>query len=94
MAKTAASAFPFPLAQGLAQRLRVTLWGQVRPRRGAQPYRLQVNTGGTWKWKWSGGTSTTNSLGFLSRAVPAAHGSLVRLWSPRDKAFSWPIVAR
>jgi hypothetical protein len=92
VAKPAASAFPFPLAQVSRSGSRVTVWGQVRPRRGAQPYRLQVNVGG--RWKWSGGTATTNSLGFLSRAVAAKRGSLIRIWSPRDKAYSWPIVVR
>jgi hypothetical protein len=92
VAKPAASAFPFPLAQVSRRGSRVTVWGQVRPRRGAQPYRLQVNVGG--RWTWSGGTTTTNSLGFLSRTVVAKPGSLIRIWSPRDQAFSWPIVAR
>jgi hypothetical protein len=92
VAKPAASAFPFPLAQVSRTGSRVTVWGQVRPRRGTQAYRLQVNVGG--RWAWSGGTATTNSLGFLSRAVVAKRGSLIRIWSPRDKAYSWPIVAR
>jgi hypothetical protein len=92
VAKPAASAFPFPLAQVSRSGSRVTIWGQVRPRRGAQAYRLQVNVGG--RWTWSGGTATTNSLGFLSRAVVAKRGSLIRIWSPRDQAYSWPIVAR
>jgi hypothetical protein len=92
VAKPAASAFPFPLAQVSRSGLRVTLWGQVRPRRGAQPYRLQVSVHG--RWTWSGGTAQTSSLGFFSRAVAAPRGSLVRIWSPRDKAYSWPVVAR
>jgi hypothetical protein len=92
VAKPAASAFPFPLAQVSRTGSRVTVWGQVRPRRGAQAYRLQVNAGG--RWTWSGGTATTNSLGFFSRSITAPRGTLVRLWSPRDKAYSWPIVAR
>jgi hypothetical protein len=65
----------------------------VRPRRGAQPYRLQVNVRSHWKWI-GGGAAQTNSLGFLSRAISAPRGSLVRLWSPRDRAYSWPIVVR
>lgn len=91
-AKPSASAFPFPLAQVSRSGARVTMWGQVRPRRGAQPYRLQIRTGAGWKW--SGGTATTNSLGFLSRVVAAPRGALIRLWSPRDRAYSWPLVAR
>jgi hypothetical protein len=91
-AKPAASAFPFPLAQVSRSGARATFWGQIRPRRGAQPYRLQVNVNG--RWTWVGGTARTNSLGFLSRTAAVARGSLVRLWSPRDEAFSWPVVAR
>jgi hypothetical protein len=68
------------------------LWGQVRPRRGAQPYRLQVNAGG--RWTWAGSTMQTSSLGFFSRALAASRGQLLRIWSPRDKAFSWPVVVR
>jgi hypothetical protein len=46
------------------------------------------------RWSWSGSTLRTNALGFLSRRVTAARGSLVRIWSPRDRSYSWPIVAR
>jgi hypothetical protein len=91
-AKPAASAFPFPLAQVSRSGSRVTVWGQVRPRRGAQPYRLQVSVRG--RWTWSGGTAQTSSLGFLSRAVTAPPGSLVRIWSPRDQAYGWPVTLR
>jgi len=91
-AKPSASAFPFPLAQVSRSGSRVTVWGQVRPRRGAQPYRLQVSTHG--RWTWSGGTARTNSLGFLSRSIVAGRGSMIRIWSPRDQAYGWPIVVR
>lgn len=90
--KPAASAFPFPLAQVSRSGSRVTVWGQVRPRRGAQPYRLQVRRDGGWHW--AGGTARTSSAGFFSRRLTAARGSMVRLWSPRDHAYGWPIVVR
>jgi hypothetical protein len=51
-----------------------------------------VSVGG--RWTWSGGTMQTSSLGFLSRAVVAPRGALVRIWSSRDQAFGWPIVVR
>ena len=92
VAKPAASAFPFPLAQVSRSGSHVTFWGQVRPRRGAQAYRLQVSVGG--RWNWSGGTAQTSSLGFFSRALAAPRGSLVRLWSPSDQAYGWPVVVR
>ncbi len=91
-AKPAASAFPFPLAQVTRSGSRVTLWGQVRPRSGSQPYRLQVRNGGGWRWL--GGTARTNSLGFFSRTVVAGRGLLVRIWSQTDRAYGWPLVVR
>jgi hypothetical protein len=90
--KPSASAFPFPLAQASRTGSRVVLWGQVRPRRGVQTYRLQIRRGGAWRWL--GGNARTSSLGFFSRAVTAQRGSLVRIWSPTDRAYSWPIVVR
>jgi Glycosyl hydrolase family 1 len=89
-AKPAARAFPFPLAQVTRNGSRVVLWGQVRPRRGAQPYRLQVRTGGAWRWL--GGMTRTNGLGFFSRAIVAPKGAQVRIWSPRDRAYSWALA--
>src|SRR5688500_15774183 len=57
-AKPSARAFPFPLAQVTRSGASARVWGQVRPRRGAQPYRLQVRTGGAWRW--AGGLTRTN----------------------------------
>ncbi len=90
--KPAANAFPFPLAQVTRTGSRVVLWGQVRPRSGTQPYRLQVRHGGGWQSL--GGTMSTNSLGFFSRTIAVPRGSLVRIWSPRDRAYGWPLTLR
>ena len=105
VAKPAASAFPFPLAQVSRSGSRVTVWGQVRPRRGAQPYRLQVSAGGRAanslapsrprRPRAAGPVARDKAtLGFFSGAVTASRGSLVRIWSPRDQAYSWPVVVR
>jgi hypothetical protein len=64
----------------------------VRPRTGAQTFRLQVRSGGAWRW--SGGTRRTNARGFFSVGVAVSKGAQVRIWSPRDAAFSAAIVAR
>ena len=85
--KPSASAFPLPLASSG----RGTLWGQVRPRRGRQPYRLQLlRRGGATAWL--GGVRWTDARGFLTASVP--RGSTVRLYSVRDRAFGVPVVAR
>jgi hypothetical protein len=90
--KPAARAFPFPLAQVNRSGSRVRIWGQVRPRRGAQTYRLQVRTRGAWRW--IGGAARTNGAGFFSRTIAAPRGASVRLWSSNDRAYSWPLTLR
>jgi hypothetical protein len=65
---------------------RTTVWGQVRPRSGRQPYRLQSFSSG--RWQWVGRTQFTTGHGFLRRVIPAARGSKLRIWSPRDRRYS------
>jgi len=84
--KPSYAAFRFPLAQVTRRGSSVTVWGQVRPGSGARTYRLQV--GG----RWVGGTMRTNGLGFLSRTIVARRGAVVRLWSPQNRAWSFPLV--
>jgi hypothetical protein len=64
----------------------------VRPRSGVQTFRLQTRRAGAWRW--SGGTRRTSSRGFFSVAVAAPKGTQLRIWSPRDAAYSAAIVAR
>jgi hypothetical protein len=61
-AKLAASAYPLPLARVSARGATITLWGQVRSGSGRQTYRLRYSTGG--RWRWLGGSRTTNARGF------------------------------
>jgi hypothetical protein len=84
--KPAYQAFMLPLAQASRTGSRVVLWGQIRPRRGAQVYRLQQLRGRTWTWV--GGNSRTNGAGFFQRTVRASRGTKFRIWSPRDRVFS------
>ena len=84
--KLAARAFPLPLAQAGRSGGRLVLWGQVRPRSGVQTYRVQVRTSGPWRF--SGGVRRTGGRGFFSTRVAAPPGASVRIYSPRDKAYS------
>jgi hypothetical protein len=88
--KPAYQAFMLPLAQASRIGSRVVLWGQVRPRRGAQTYRLQQLRGRTWTWV--GGNARTNGQGIFQRTVTAARGTKFRIWSPRDRVFS-PVLS-
>jgi len=70
----------------------LVLWGQVRPRSGAQTYRVQVRTGGAWRF--SGGSRRTSVRGFFSTPVAAPEGASVRIYSPQDDAYSATIRVR
>jgi hypothetical protein len=93
VAKPAYSAFRFPLAQVTRRGSQTALWGQVRPGQGVRTYRLQVGTtnGG---WRWLGAVQRTNGAGFLSQTVTARSGTLIRLWSPQQHAYGWPLLVR
>ena len=90
--KLASFAFPLPLVQAGRSGSKVVLWGQVRPGRGAQTYRVQVRNGGGWRFV--GGTRRTNTRGYLSTAVAVPRGSLVRTYLPRDRAYGAPLFVR
>ena len=90
--KPSYTAFRLPLAQVTRRGSRTVLWGQVRPGNGQRPYRLQVVSGG--EWRWLGSTLRTNSSGFFSRTVDVRAGSLVRAWSSQQRAYSWPLLVR
>lgn len=90
--KLAARAFPLPLAQVSRRGVRTVLWGQVRPRAGAQPYRLRLLTNG--HWRWIGGTRMTDARGVFEVAVRAGRGAQVQLWSPRDEFFGVAVRIR
>ncbi|MBA2385031.1 MAG: hypothetical protein H0V68_10280, partial [Actinobacteria bacterium] len=89
--KLAALAFPLPIAQAGRSGGKLVLWGQVRPRSGAQTYRVQVRTGGGWTF--AGGVRRTGARGFFSIAVAAPKGASVRIYSPQDGAYSASIRA-
>ena len=84
--KPSFSAFALPFAQVSRRGKRTSVWGQVRPRSGRQPYRLQQFRNG--RWLWVGGTRLTNPGGFLRRLLSVGQGSRLRIWSPRDRLYS------
>jgi hypothetical protein len=84
--KPSFKAYSLPFAQVSRRGKRTTVWGQVRPRAGRQPYRLQ--TFGRGRWHWLGSTKLTTRSGFLLGVVSAGRGSKLRIWSPRDRLYS------
>jgi hypothetical protein len=93
VAKPAYSAFRFPLAQVTRRGSQTSLWGQVRPGKSARTYRLQVGTS-SGGWRWLGSVRQTNSAGVFARTVTARPGSLVRIWSPQQRTYGWPLLVR
>jgi hypothetical protein len=91
-AKPAYNAFKLPLAQVSRTGARTVVWGQVRPRSGRQPYRLQQWRNGGWRWV--GSKRLTGPRGFFKRTVHAPKGSKLRVWSPRDGVLGPPFAVR
>jgi hypothetical protein len=90
--KPSFAAYALPFAQVSRRGKRTTVWGQVRPRSGTQPYRLQQLRGR--RWHWLGTTRFTTRGGFLRRVVTAAPGTRLRVWSPRDRRYSFVVTVR
>jgi hypothetical protein len=84
--------FMLPLAELSRHHGVATLWGQVRPRSGPQPYLLQRSNGA--RWLPVGRVSVTGQKGFFTREVYAPRGSKFRVWSLLDGRFSPPLTIR
>jgi len=85
--KPAFDAFRLPLAEASRLGTTTVLWGQVRPRSGRQPFRLQQLVGGSWHTVGSP-TRWTSASGVYQVTVHAARGVRFRVWSLRDRAAS------
>jgi hypothetical protein len=90
--KPSFAAYALPFAQVSRRATRTTVWGQVRPRSGRQPYRLQQLRRG--RWSWVGKTQYTTPGGFFRRIITAGSGSKLRAWSPRDRRYSMVLTVR
>ena len=84
--------FMLPLAEVNRHGGATTLWGQVRPRFGPQPYLLQHWSRG--RWLPVGSMAVTGRAGFFTRVVYATRGSRFRIWSLLDDTFSPALVVR
>ena len=65
--KRSAAAFPLPVTQISRRGPNATLWGQVRPGKGRQSFRLRFNAGAGWRWV--PGTYTTTGRGYFTKRV-------------------------
>jgi hypothetical protein len=82
--KPSYAAFRFALTKAARRGEDVRLWGLIRPGSGPRAYRLRVYTDDGWSWL--GGTRVTNAKGVLTVRVRLPEGTLVQLYSVRDRA--------
>src|SRR5207247_2934739 len=92
--KLSATEFPLPLVQAGRSGDAAVLWGQVRPGKGVQSYRLEARSAGE-SWRWLGGTRRTTPRGFVSVRIDVPRGTQVRLWSAAaDSEHGVTVVVR
>ena len=84
-AKPSLRAFMLPLVRVGRSGERTTVWGQVRPRTGPQPYRLQELRKGAWQWL--GPRRLTAGNGSFKVQVQAGKNTRLRIWSPQDAMY-------
>jgi hypothetical protein len=75
--KPSYQAFELPLTVKSHTLSTTTLWGQIRPGNGSQPYVLEELSGSTWLPV--GSPSRTGPRGFFLRAVPSKPGATFRV---------------
>ena len=75
--KPSYQAFELPLTVKSHTRTSLTLWGQIRPGNGSQPYVLEELKGSTWLQV--GSAARTGPRGFFTRVVPATAGASFRV---------------
>ena len=91
-AKPALNATMLPFVQISRRGSRTSVWGQVRPGVGSQPYLVQRWNGSAWVAV--GGVGRTNARGYLTRTVAAAKGTKLRLWYPPQRIASPTLIVR
>ena len=82
-------AFTFPLAY-TADGTVARFWGQIRPRAGRQPYRLQLVTKSGKRWLTA--VRSTDRRGTFAVTVRVPVGAVVRVCSVRDRRFGAPVT--
>jgi Cellulase (glycosyl hydrolase family 5) len=75
--KPSYQAFELPLTVKSHSQTSTTLWGQIRPGNGSQPYVLEELNGSTWMPV--GSAARTGPRGFFTRVVPSAPGASFRV---------------
>jgi hypothetical protein len=89
--KPAYWAFRLPVTQARRRGSRVDVWGQIRPRSGRQPYRVDLYEAGRWvrgQMRW------TDPRGVFELRLRAAPGAILYVWSARDRRYGPALSVR
>src|SRR5262249_46133243 len=82
-----------PFAQMRRRGFQTVVWGQVRgPHPGRKVYRLEILHKS--RWQPIGRARLTNENGFFVRSIRLKRGSLLRVFSPRQKRYSLQLRIR
>jgi hypothetical protein len=91
--KPSLQGFRLPFAQMSRLGFETVVWGQIRdPRPGRKRYRLEVLHGNVWKPV--GHDRLTSETGVFVRTIRLKPGTLLRIWSPRQRRFSLQLRIR
>ena len=91
--KPSLQGFRLPFAEMQRHGFQTVLWGQIRSTRpGRKPYRLEVLHRN--QWRPVGHDRLTNNDGFFIRTIQLKPGTLLRIWSPRQRRYSLQLRIR
>jgi hypothetical protein len=91
--KPSLQGFKLPFAEMRRVGFQTVLWGQIRGGRpGRKPYQLEVLHRN--EWKLVGRARLTNNQGVFIRTIRLQRGSLLRIWSPRQRRLSLQVRVR
>ncbi|HET7128556.1 MAG TPA: hypothetical protein VFJ93_05735 [Gaiellaceae bacterium] len=91
--KASLNGFRLPFAEMKRSGFETVVWGQIRDgRQGRKRYQVQVLRKN--KWTAIAGTRLTNNNGVFVRTIRLKKGSLLRVWSPRQRLYSLRLRVR
>jgi hypothetical protein len=91
--KPSLNGFRLPFAEMRRSGFETVVWGQLRDGKpGRKQYEIQVLKKN--KWTSVAGTRLTNDNGVFLRTIRLKKGSLLRVWSPRQRLYSLRLRVR
>jgi hypothetical protein len=91
--KPSLNGFRLPFAEMRRSGFQTVVWGQIRDgKSGRKQYEIQILRKN--KWRSIAGVRQTNGNGVFLRTIRLKKGSLLRVWSPRQRLYSLRLRVR